>query len=740
MNISFPFLTSSTQYQEVAIGPLARLGQLSKCLFSVILTCGLVFLHSTSRYTVIEWYSEFRTGVKKIQIKKKPDLDILDNKVEEIAKDIKINPVKINVGLTSNKNLESNINNQNNLSIIPVKEQNQKVLSQVPSDLNEEMNAFLKQLQENPSGITDSYKAEDKLKQLWNIGNKITHSDHKTTLFQLAEVISLDYLKNKFNFAEGLKIRLETAKNIGPDEKFLSMGTKLSTADSKLGLRLQHLGTSSIKTHTVLMHKKIYEEDPANPQIWLHAKLEASARENLQLTIDNLKTPAGIEALAKALPPGFCNGVKNMVKSGKEAINYHERLPVKNKKWEGHFSKSKGGYTYGKYGFMKYEGYDVIEFEGVGKVKIGNSPDLRSEYNHLTIELNKNIKDKDAAAKLHIIFAAIGLGSVSSTSRKEDIDRVKIMQLFRAYYPKESYNLRENYLFSHGSIADLRVSLEISFHHMKDAFKNYFDSNVMNQQEVFPGQKVWSVKGLADYLKNVYEAKGLMASIYNLDFNEALSPLISMLKTGPMSTVDRFMLGISSGGASQDQDIGTGGADSIFSRLIVNGMDKNPWAYSLQGPIFLLYDLDLIERVGYCYLGDTYGSKKKEHYANRPSIVELAEALKKQTHNVSNEICISHRIPPQYIRGVMVQNDHQKFKLIAALEKEEIVKIFNGKKFYVIKVTEDDLDESNGDRFKFFKDLEKKGMLEKINDEIYRKIPVDDFIHVGELKDEYWNK
>ena len=85
----------------------------------------------------------------------------------------------------------------------------------------------------------------------------------------------------------------------------------------------------------------------------------------------------------------------------------------------------------------------IIHFEGVGKVKIGNSVDYHAEYNRLSVELDFNIQEEEASAKLNNMFAALGLGGIASTPREEDIDRIKVLQLFRAFHPREAYTKPE---------------------------------------------------------------------------------------------------------------------------------------------------------------------------------------------------------------------------------------------------------------------------------------------------------
>ena len=141
-----------------------------------------------------------------------------------------------------------------------------------------------------------------------------------------------------------------------------------------------------------------------------------------------------------------------------------------------------------------------------------------------------------------------------------------------------------------------------------------------------------------------------------------------MLKTGILSTQDRFQAGIIAQGTSSDEDLKTGGAESVFARLITKNMPEDPAAYHLNGQMQILCDLDLVERVGFVYPTDLYGTKKENTYSTRPSILELTEDCEKDPYaRLNNEVCIRNRIPPERMKGVMVKNDGEKDALVNAL-------------------------------------------------------------------------
>jgi hypothetical protein len=147
----------------------------------------------------------------------------------------------------------------------------------------------------------------------------------------------------------------------------------------------------------------------------------------------------------------------------------------------------------------------------------------------------------------------------------------------------------------------------------------------------------------------------------------------------------------------------TGGGDSVFVRMITKGMSKNPDSYPLSGEMQILYDLDLVERVGYVYPGDKYGNKDPLEYQARPSVTELTSMIEKNPSSyMGNEVCIHHRVGPEFIKGIRVKNTAQKDELIKALKKEGLV------------------------------------TQNSLKQDCFNGIPLDQFIRVGDVKAEYW--
>lgn len=535
--------------------------------------------------------------------------------------------------------------------------------------------------------ISDLEKGLDKALK---VASDIQNSEDKTTLFIVAERIARSYLlANKGEKA--FEVRIEVAQKINPGPPLAELHISLQKEHPKLGLKLYPVNASLFKNHTLAVNKQNFIN--GKTQLHFYAKLSHPARSHLEDTLKCIKSNP--DALYHALPKGFCKKINLYT----EQISYKGRTKGE-KKWEGPFSHD-----------IENDGYQfllaknqVIHFEGVGKINFGITSSCRNEYNRISIDLDPHISEAEASENLQIIFAALGLGGVSSSSRTEDIERIKIMQLFRAFYPNKAYDFERDANALEESINSLKKRICDQEPEMEKKFQEYFVDHPerIYQQEVFPGQFVWAIQGLSDQVRKV-GGYGLMAGINADDFNSAIERVLSLLKMGALSSQDRLDLGIIARGSSTGVDLAAGGGDSVFLRMLTNSMSKKLNKYPLAGQMQILCDLDLVERVGYGYLKDSYGGKDPNIYSNRSTIMKLTETLEaKPKEGKANEICVHGRIGPEFIKGIRVNNEDEKNKLIEALKKDNLVT---------------------------------QNALKK---DCFNQIPLDDFIRVGEVKPEYW--
>jgi hypothetical protein len=611
------------------------------------------------------------------------------------------------------------------------------------SRIPKEVQAFINAAKQDITKIPFN-ELEEGVVQALEIGAEITNPEDKTTLLLATEKLAQAYIENG-NFDIAFRLRVFAAETIAPTPPLAILPILLQQEDSKLGLKLQPIDTAFFKNHTLSVQKQKYTD--GSTRLNIRAKLNHVKRAELQEGLDHIKKYP--QNLIDALPEGFCKGVKVSIEAD---TAYLGRIGPK---WEGDFSSDiLDGYELEKASTF------LIEFEGVGKIKIGNSDEFIGEYNQLSIELVPEVSEEVAITKLPILFSILGLGTASSSSRSEDIERIKILQLFRGLYPAEAYTFEREKRTFEESIESLKNRIITQIPDMEYLFEAYLvdHPNSIYPQEVYPNQSIWSIKGLAKSTKDA-GAIGLMAGVTAPNFMQAASRLVSILKHGALATQDRFELGIIAHGASVRADIQNGGAGSVFTRMITHHMSKNLGAYPLAGHLQILYDLDLVERVSYAYPEDKYGTKIPDVYGTRSSIIEFTEKIeakeieiqkllneeieakeieiqklqaeeietkeiekqkflaqkiegkkieiqklraKEGSETMLNEVCIRNRVAPNFIKGIRVNNEEEKLNLIKILEQEKLITLNDLQQPYI-----------NG-------------------------IPVDQFIHIGDVKAEYW--
>lgn len=536
----------------------------------------------------------------------------------------------------------------------------------------------------------------------------IVDSVDKTTIVKIAEIVSFHKIFNDNNYIKAIKIRMRVAEAIPPSGIFTNLGSEISEAHPILGLKLQPLGTGMLKNQCLHLQKREYQDGTS--RIRLDAKLKIpSFHENiLKVMISRINQ----KELLLALPHNFCKSVtiheEDIVYAGREnhpsGKSYFSSNPRRGfifiNEDDEEFDEDDVKLDEEDEKFEEIEPImnTVIRFEGAGEIKICTDSRCLAEFGHMTIVLDPKITAQEAPQKLHYLLAAFGVGSLSLESRPEDIERNKVLQLLRAYNPDKAAKLEQMPETFYMSIEKLKRKAIL------EALLNNRDLNrMMVKQEVYPGQYVWSVDGLEEEVRRA-GGLGLMTGLTG-DFNTSINHLASLLKIGALSSQDRLEIGIIVLGDSTMTDLKSGGGESVFCRLITKKMSNYPECYPMHGSIQILYDLKLVERVGYCYKHDMFGTKKSKEYHLRPSILNLTQTIEGSSFPMDyrdNEVCIRNRISPDYIKGILVENEEEKQLIIETLMAEDLI--------------------TENLQFEKF----------------YRGIPVDDFIHVGNLKGKYW--
>jgi hypothetical protein len=318
---------------------------------------------------------------------------------------------------------------------------------------------------------------------------------------------------------------------------------------------------------------------------------------------------------------------------------------------------------------------NTIHFEGVGTLKIGEQ-NVYCENNHLSLSIDSTLSQETINQRLLQMLSIVGLGPALCSQRDVDDNRIQLLTLLRCYYPKEAYKLVQDPDTYSCSIEELKKKIISCSGDMAEKIENELSS--MYKQEVYPGHEVWAVKGIADKARaagGIGLMMGLGQGALTTEGLEKLArSLAKKIKFGAMSTQDRLTHGNMSMGNSPYEDLVVGGGDSVFTRIIKANMGKLPIKeISMRGQAQMLLNLDLIERGGYAYLHDEYGTRGKGIYDGDKRIDLINHIINLDDSHYANEYMVKNRIPPEFIKGVVVQNQANKDFFIRIFNEEGII-------------------------------------------------------------------
>ncbi|GEM_PF-1532389 len=129
-----------------------------------------------------------------------------------------------------------------------------------------------------------------------------------------------------------------------------------------------------------------------------------------------------------------------------------------------------------------------------------------------------------------------------------------------------------------------------------------------------------------------------------------------ILRTGLMSTTERFSRGVVTTGMSSWTDLRTGGADSVFLRL-------KRWSEGEAG--YVVFKPEILDRTDwYAYNMDAYGATGEHNgrsfAKNRMSPEEMLEAAKAGQLSCCNELMFRTGVPPEMIETIVCGGISQK--------------------------------------------------------------------------------
>lgn len=325
------------------------------------------------------------------------------------------------------------------------------------------------------------------------------------------------------------------------------------------------------------------------------------------------------------------------------------------------------------------DGKHEIKFGGLGEIRVGSSKDNVTLYDRVTLEMNSGTN----LYQFHEVLSFLKLDDALRQSAKEDFDRMKLGHLYRIFCPRDATPFERTGEFFNLPFEQLKERIISRSPAMKGIIDKWWYQ--MELREILPGRMRFAADGLANELQE-NGVRGFTAAIFGGGWwgsnqKELCDRTISILESGMISHEMRDRDGFGNNGLSGGADYYTGGADSVFTQMVTDR--KNSYSESMyRSPIRILLSPKIAEMGSYQYHCDNFGTRKMndgwslwgESYKDRHNIFEFTEE-ERRWQRWDHEVMFKERIPPEYITGILVQDDHTKNQLIEEMRKKEIIKL-----------------------------------------------------------------
>ncbi len=512
----------------------------------------------------------------------------------------------------------------------------------------------------------DSKEAKAYKQALLSIESNDKNKVDPVTLTVLAEALAQKYLKYD-NVEIATIVRLEAAQHCTSSSPLKGLQDKAIQHTKRPALRISNIDSGLIQKGSISVQSRTFDGKKSPETLHIEARLTEHARDDLNKSL--MQIYSNTDQFLKGLPPGFCTNVRCEI----EDDGYLKRNPDKT------FSTDLSeGFVLGKRA--------TVYFQGVGKVSIGVSEEysiIHGLHRRLEVELDPSIPPEQATEKLNFMLASLGLGGMSTSSRQEDKDRMKVLQRFRSSYPNEGYNFEKEPSSYEISVDELKKKIIEEVPEMKDKFNDLDpEKDAMYETKVLEGQKVWCVRGVGDEVQKA-GGLGLVHGVKGDDDEAAANYIASKIEACIAGQV-QYEEGSIRPGTSIKTDIEVAGK-VFFSRLVDKRMLNEPNKMPFFGRMQLLLDRNLVERTDcYAYESDRYGAKKsykvgdvrvENPYAKRQNLVDFAKRIADPNEKIfySNEVCFPDGVDTQSIKGVHVKTDQAKATLLKVFQKRGLV-------------------------------------------------------------------
>lgn len=317
-----------------------------------------------------------------------------------------------------------------------------------------------------------------------------------------------------------------------------------------------------------------------------------------------------------------------------------------------------------------------VSLTGLGYILLGADRSVTTMYDKVRVV----IEEDKSLYELHEMLSFLNLDEALHQSNSQEIERLKIGQLYRIFFPGDATLFERTDDFFTLSIHDLKGMMIAKHPEMETILEKLLPT--MQTEEILPGRLRYTLPSLADGAREL-GARTLISTITGGwgSAKDSINRLVSMMKMGMLSTEMRYRNGINTGGLSPIADFHTGGADSVFTQLLTrNNFDKEMGLDRLGyfGNIRILISLEALNQITYQYHKDSFGDRTLAEnsyygsYLKRPSLFDFVFGQQKQW-NSGNEVMVKDRLDPKYITGVVVSSESMRTQLIEAFRKSGMV-------------------------------------------------------------------
>lgn len=310
----------------------------------------------------------------------------------------------------------------------------------------------------------------------------------------------------------------------------------------------------------------------------------------------------------------------------------------------------------------------VIQLEGLGKITIGANSEVITLYDKVSIQLEKGKTLYD----FHEALSFLNLDDALRQSANDDIERMKIGQLFRTFKPIDATKFERTDAFFSQSLDQFKKSILSLSPEMGTIIQKYLPK--MELREIVPGRMRYAIDGLSSELTGAYGLTSALTGVWGTkEINERVA---SILKMGMISSEMRNDNKIGKQGLSSGTDYWTGGADSVFAQLVTD-KTKSYNSFAYKSSVRFLISPKALENGTYQYHDDSFGSRKLydywwSDYLTRPSIGEFVASERAFFHS-ANEVMLKERLSPEYITGIVVSTQYMKDSILDYLRECNIV-------------------------------------------------------------------